>query len=64
MTPEEACSEIPDIEQGRITVCEYTALVGKQFYFMPYEVRMRGVNDDGDGVLSGIHTIMSAEESG
>ena len=61
--PAEACSFVPDIEEGLLNICSDTVLVGADFYYMPYQTRIRAVNDYGDGVLSGIVDIMSAEES-
>ncbi|XP_076447632.1 contactin-like [Babylonia areolata] len=60
--PEDVCGELLDIRQGRITVCSYTDLVGPDNFYMPYETRIRAKNMYGDGVLSDIYTIMSAEE--
>ncbi|KAK7493986.1 hypothetical protein BaRGS_00014868 [Batillaria attramentaria] len=60
--PSEACAEIPDTEKGLVLLCRHTFLVGKQFYYMPYEVRLEAENVYGKGVSSDIVTIMSAEE--
>ena len=63
VSPEAVCEVIPDIEKGSISICSHTVLVGAEFYYRPYEARLRAVNDYGEGVLSGIATVMSAEES-
>ena len=61
--PEDVCETIPDIEKGLISICSHTVLVGAEAYYMPYETRIRAINSYGEGVLSGIATVMSAEES-
>ncbi|XP_070192772.1 contactin-like isoform X2 [Littorina saxatilis] len=62
VTPEEACQDIPDIEKGLISVCKHTVLVGDEYFYLPYEARVRANNVYGAGVLSNIATVMSAEE--
>ncbi|KAL8610221.1 hypothetical protein ACOMHN_038916 [Nucella lapillus] len=60
--PKDVCKEIPDIREGRIFTCSHTEQVGAQYYYMPFEFRIRATNSYGDGVLSDIYTILSAEE--
>lgn len=60
--PTQACMQIPDTEKGLVSLCRYTSLVGKDNYYMPYEVKLQAENGYGKGVLSDIVIVMSAEE--
>ena len=42
--------------------CRHSALVGSENYYKPYETRIRARNEYGEGKLSSIVNIMSAEE--
>ncbi|XP_025106853.1 contactin-like isoform X2 [Pomacea canaliculata] len=61
-SPDEACFQKTDTEKGLISLCRFVVLVGREFFYKPYEVRVQAANDYGLGVISDIVTIMSAEE--